>query len=74
MKSPVAVHDLKLTGQFKQPLDLVAHQKGTARSAVPTDWILSRLGTLIVVSPALPTAKPPVGFASDDCKFMFFSP
>lgn len=74
MKSPVAVQDLKLTGQSKQPLDLVAHQKVAARSAVATDWILSRMGTLVVVSPALLTAKPPVGSASDDCKFMFFSP
>lgn len=29
----------------------------------------SSLGTVVVVSPTLP-AKPPVGAASDDCKFM----
>lgn len=51
LKSSVAVQNLKLTGQSKQPMDLVAclPERDTAGSAVATDWILSRLGTYLLL-------------------------
>lgn len=69
MKSSVAVQDLKLTGQSKQPVDLVAHQSEMLLEQQLPLTRSSSLGTM-VVSPTLPTAKPPVGPASGDCKFM----
>lgn len=51
LKSSVAVQNLKLTGQSKQPVDLVAclPERDAAGSAVATDWILSRLGTYLLL-------------------------
>lgn len=65
----MAVQDLKLTGQSKQPVDLVAHQSEMLLEQQLPLTRSSSLGT-VVVSPTLPTAKPPVGPASGDCEFM----